>query len=67
MIGDAPYIVEAMEKGIYSPDQVYCPLCERLCQTIYRDRLDRHQVVGCENCVMALDAYDWKDSMESEQ
>ena len=65
---DAPYIVEAMEKGIYHPDQVYCPLCEKRCRTIYRNRYDRHEVVGCENCVMALDADDWKeDQNESEE
>ena len=67
MIPDAPYIVEAMEKGVYSPDHVYCPLCEKRCQTIYRNRFDRREVIGCDNCVMALDADDWREDQKNDE
>jgi transposase len=33
-----------------------CPVCGNECETIYRDR--DHEVVGCENCVTAYDAWE---------
>lgn len=39
-----------------------CPECGEECDTLYRDRTG--QIVGCENCIDTLDAYDYFDDME---
>lgn len=39
-----------------------CPECGEECETIYRGR--DGQILGCENCVDALNAYDWEEMNE---
>lgn len=39
-----------------------CPECGEECECLYRDRTG--QIVGCENCIDTLDAYDYFDDME---
>ena len=54
--------------GVYDypepPDQDMprCPECGEECETIYRGR--DGQILGCENCVEELNAYDWKEMNE---
>lgn len=41
-----------------------CPECGEECETIYRGR--DGQILGCENCVDALNAYDWEEMNRDE-
>lgn len=45
------------ERRIAPPEwpEPICPLCEQVCDTIYRDRYHA-EIVGCDRCVEALDA-----------
>ena len=43
------------------PESPVCPVCGQECETLYRTRAD--EIVGCENCVEALDAWE-NQSME---
>lgn len=38
--------------------QPICPVCYQECYTVY---LVNGEVVGCDNCVMELNAYEWLD------
>lgn len=53
---DAPYIREAELFGIPDLDPVECPCCGKTCKTIYKAGPD---VIGCNHCIDAIDAYDW--------
>lgn len=44
------------------PFEPHCPCCGDECETLYRDYLGR--VIGCENCVEALDAYEYSHLAE---
>lgn len=43
-------------------DMPICPECGEECETIYRGR--DGQILGCENCVDELNAYDWSEMNE---
>lgn len=34
-----------------------CPVCGEECETVYWDV--NNQIVGCDNCLLELDAYEW--------
>jgi hypothetical protein len=38
-----------------------CPVCGEECETIYKANGD---VIGCDQCVISVDAYDWADQQE---
>lgn len=38
------------------PKEPICPICGSGCEVIYRDR--EREIVGCENCVKEIDAWD---------
>lgn len=41
-----------------------CPICFDECETIYKD--GEGNVCGCENCISAVDAYEWAEEQEAE-
>lgn len=48
------------ERPLEPPEECggpHCPRCGEECETLYRDRYG--EVVGCENCVETLDAWDY--------
>ena len=42
--------------------QPICPVCQQECGTVYLDR--NGNVLGCDNCILELDAYEWLDERE---
>lgn len=61
-IPDHP-VIRNMERTGYpdgkEPAYPICPICGEECETIYRNKyLD---VVGCEECVSTIDAWDYKE------
>ena len=40
-----------------------CPVCGWDCGKIY---LSNGQVIGCENCVTEMDAYEWEEERNEE-
>ena len=40
-------------------DEIQCPICGKLCDTIYTD-IDG-DCAGCENCLERMDAYEWRE------
>ena len=56
---DAPWIREAELNG-YPPDDdpIRCPECGEDCDIIYMD--DNNNVLGCDNCVRALESWEWR-------
>ena len=36
---------------------VHCPWCGEECDTFFKDKFGT--IIGCENCVTEVDAYDW--------
>ena len=44
--------------------QPVCPVCYQECYTVY---LVNGEVVGCDNCVLELNAYEWLDERNEEQ
>ena len=61
---DAPEIARAERTGLapweapFEDEGVKCPICGKLCDTIYKD-MDG-DVFGCENCVREMDAGEWE-------
>lgn len=41
-----------------------CPICYRETDTLYRNQ--DHDIVGCDNCLKAIDAWDWQAEQEAE-
>lgn len=39
-----------------------CPVCGMECETLYLD-MNRNRI-GCENCINAVDAYEWEEQDE---
>ena len=64
-IPDAPWIVEAETKGIYSPEPPKCPLCGRNCETVYIDR-SNGEAIGCDKCIRSVDAWDYQERNEED-
>jgi hypothetical protein len=56
---DAPWIREAEMYGLPEAPAPICPCCGQECDTYYYtwDEGIRGDVVGCENCIRAEDAY----------
>ena len=64
---DAPWIQEAEMEGLPASDPVICPECGQECETIYIDRLGKHDTVfGCDKCLRGIDAWDWKSMQPDE-
>ena len=58
-VPDAPYIREAEMNGMPSPEPVFCPVCGKECEMIYRDR--NGGVCGCEKCIEEQESWEWKE------
>lgn len=41
-----------------------CPVCGEECKTIYLN--DAGEAVGCDECIEAVNAYEWADKREEE-
>lgn len=54
---DAPWIRDAEQNGMPSPDPVECPECGGECETIYID--PSGYCCGCDKCLKAKDAVEW--------
>lgn len=65
-IPDAPWIRDAELNGMPSADPVICPVCGEECETIYLDE-GCLNVLGCDNCIRTMDAYDWFEEQKEEQ
>ena len=60
-----PIIANYLRTGYpYSKEPEYpcCPECGEECDTLYRDRHGR--VLGCENCIQKVDAWEEVDAWE---
>ncbi|MBE7039101.1 MAG: hypothetical protein E7398_00050 [Ruminococcaceae bacterium] len=63
-----PDITKMMRDGTLSDDpplpEIRCPLCDKECETLYKGG---GEVIGCENCIERVDAYDeimkWEGSI----
>ena len=65
-IPDAPWIRDAEQNGMPSPEEVYCPECGEECETIYID--PSGYCCGCDKCLKAKDAWEWaEEQRESER
>jgi len=64
-IPDADYIREAEMYGMPSAEYPECPVCGKVCHTIFADR-DSGDVYGCDRCVKVLDAADWLENQKME-
>ena len=60
---DAPDIARAERTGLkpgqlpFDEEEVKCPICGMICQTLYRDY--DQDICGCENCLKPIDAEDY--------
>lgn len=60
-----PDITRAEKEGIPEDTPICCPVCGEECKTFYKII---HKVVGCENCVDEVDAYEaTMDRLEGER
>lgn len=67
-VPDAPWIREAEMWGMPpydDPPDVHCPVCGKLCDTIYKDKFGDE--VGCENCIVTEDAYEWDEERRQKE
>ena len=39
------------------PIEPHCPICGASCDTFHIDK--NHEIVGCSECLSAVDAWDW--------
>ena len=46
------------------PPTPYCPVCGEECYTIY---LRGAEVIGCDKCLLEVNAYEWLDEEMEEQ
>lgn len=65
---DAPWIRDVEMYGMPpyddDPDPI-CPVCGKECETIYLDD-GCINVVGCDNCIRTMDAYDWFEEQKED-
>ena len=62
-VPDAPYIQEAQQEGIHSPDPVKCPICNKRAELIYLSP-SGYCVEGCDKCIKRVDAYEWYEEKQ---
>lgn len=65
MIPDAPWIRDAEQNGMPSPESVYCPECGEECETIYVD--SGGIAIGCDKCLRAKDAGEWQEEQREKE
>lgn len=54
-----PDITRIMRDGPHDPPLPRCPVCGEETDTFYRD-MD-HDIVGCDNCIHSVDAWDYEN------
>ena len=59
MIPDAPWIRDAERYGVPEAPAPVCPVCGEEAETLYVD-IDG-DVLGCDCCLKAVDAYDYRE------
>lgn len=61
-----PAITRAILTGYPDGEPKYptCPCCGKECEKIYRDK-DKY-VLGCDNCVNAVDAWEWQNEGDAD-
>ena len=62
---DAPWIRDAELNGVPEDPPVICPVCGAECEEIYETR-EYGEVLGCDQCILIRNAYDWKAQMEED-
>lgn len=65
MIPDAPWIREAEQNGMPSPEPVFCPECGEECETIYV--APGGYACGCDKCLKAKDACEWEEEQREKE
>lgn len=55
---DAPWIRDAEINGMPTAEDVECPCCGQVAEKFF---IIGGEVVGCENCVEEVDAYEWEE------
>lgn len=45
------------------PDYPICPVCGEECERIYKKG---NEVVGCDNCIVEVNAWEWKEEQEEQ-
>lgn len=68
-IPDDP-IIQNMERSGYpdgkEPPQPICPVCGEVCETVYRE-FGTDEIIGCNECICAEDAWNWPGCFPSEE
>ena len=61
---DHPEIENALRTGYPhgEPDYPHCPICDFEAETFYKDSMG--DVIGCENCITEVDA--WEETANAE-
>lgn len=59
---DAPWVRDAEVNGMPDCDDVGCPVCGEAAETFF---VIDGEVIGCENCVDRVDAYEWKENHDA--
>ena len=64
---DAPWIRDAELNGFDDEPTVECPVCAWInCKYIYVSKSD-WEPVGCEHCIVELDAHEWLREKEADR
>jgi len=48
------------------PEEIRCPLCDEVCESIYTDRLG-WTALGCNKCLKERDVWDWYEHKVEEE
>lgn len=56
---EAPWVGNPPEDEVKT---VYCPVCGREAEDLYYSVYDS-KVIGCDNCIRRIDAYEWEGDL----
>lgn len=61
---DAPWIGDTERNGMADAPEPVCPCCGMETDLFYLDHADN--IIGCANCIIAHDAYDYQQDHDEE-
>lgn len=65
-IPDAPWIREAERDGYPTGDEIECPICGAVCDSVFWSDTNWKEIVACNKCIREQDACDWKAEQEGD-
>ena len=63
-IPDAPWIRDAEMYGVPEAEEVKCPICGKRTENFVLDRFDN--ILGCDECLRTVDAWEWTEDHREE-